>query len=168
MSWQEWLLSLPIDWMLFVSAFVSATLFPGGSEALLTASVLASPEAADWIRYTLIASAGNTLGSMSSWVIGRFLPERKTSNRALALFDRYGQWVLLFAWLPVIGDAFPLIAGWRRIPSAAYRNRQNSTLCLCCYACASGQRLALSEKRFKPILDTRWNSPIPHFWLFLF
>lgn len=102
--------------MLFVSAFVSATLFPGGSEALLTASVLASPEAADWIRYTLIASAGNTLGSMSSWVIGRFLPERKTSNRALALFDRYGQWVLLFAWLPVIGDAFPLIAGWRRIP----------------------------------------------------
>jgi membrane protein YqaA with SNARE-associated domain len=27
---------------------------------------------------------------------------------------RYGYPVLLFAWVPVVGDAFPLAAGWLR------------------------------------------------------
>lgn len=114
-QWQLFLQALPLEWMLFVSAFVSATLFPGGSEALLVASVLATPEPARWVMLTLFASVGNTLGAMTSWCIGRFLPPKEISSKALAWIDRYGAAMLLLSWVPLVGDALPLVAGWRRI-----------------------------------------------------
>ena len=98
---------------LFTSAFVSATLFPGASEAVLLALISAWPEAI-WLALA-VATVANTLGSMTSYVIGRFFP-KKVSDQALQSINCWGSWALFFAWLPVVGDALPLAAGWLRIP----------------------------------------------------
>lgn len=97
---------------LFTSAFVSATLFPGGSEAVLLALIHHWPEGL--VLALSVATVGNTLGSMTSYVIGRLFP-KKVSSRAIEWFERWGVWALLFAWLPVVGDALPVAAGWLRI-----------------------------------------------------
>lgn len=115
-----WILALfasdRMDVTLFTSAFVSATLAPGGSEMLFAGSVAATPERVLWLL--AVASAGNTLGAMTSWAIGRFLPSTKKSSRALDFVRRWGAWALLLSWLPVVGDALPLAAGWLRIGAA--------------------------------------------------
>ena len=33
----------------------------------------------------------------------------------LERLNRWGIWPLLFAWLPIIGDALPFAAGWLRL-----------------------------------------------------
>ena len=95
-----------------VSAFVSATLFPGASEAVLLALVSSWPDAL--FTALTVATVGNTLGSMTSYAIGRFFP-KKVSNRALDWLQRWGVYALLLSWLPLVGDALPLAAGWLRI-----------------------------------------------------
>ena len=52
---------------------------------------------------------------MTSWVIGRFIPTVKRETKAVLWVRRWGAWALLFAWLPVVGDAIPVAAGWLRI-----------------------------------------------------
>lgn len=112
-----WVLALfasdSIDIALFVTAFVSATLFLGGSEVMLAGALAAQPER--WVWLLAVATAGNTLGSMTSWVIGRFIPTVKRETKAVLWVRRWGAWALLFAWLPVVGDAIPVAAGWLRI-----------------------------------------------------
>lgn len=108
---------------LFVSAFVSSTLAPGGSEALLAWLLTQStqPPAQLWFTATL----GNTLGAMTTWGMGTLLawgwsfrhwPTGKLSDRSLDWLRRFGLPVLLFSWLPVIGDGLCLAAGWLRLP----------------------------------------------------
>ena len=108
---------------LFLSAFLSATLLPGSSEALLTGLLLAG-RGVPWL---LLAAAvtGNVLGSLVNWVCGRFLAafrDRKwfpvTPRRyeqATGWFERYGVWSLLLAWAPVFGDPLTVIAGALRV-----------------------------------------------------
>lgn len=101
---------------LFVSAFVSATVLPGGSEALLFALVKLHPDQV-WLAYAL-ASLGNVLGGMSTYVMARLLPERalhKLSPRSVVWLQRHGSPVLILSWLPLIGDALCLAAGWLRL-----------------------------------------------------
>ena len=50
-----------MDWPLFASAFLSATLLPGSSEALL---LFRLHEGADVLSLLLSATAGNLLGSL--------------------------------------------------------------------------------------------------------
>lgn len=99
-------------WGLFASAFVSATMLPGNSEIALVALLAKFPNL--YWEAILVATAGNTLGGMTSYAIGRFLPN-KTDNRALAFLRRYGEWALLLSWVPLIGDALCVAAGWLRI-----------------------------------------------------
>ncbi len=108
---------------LFLSAFLSATLLPGSSEALLTGLVVSGRGA----PLLLLAAAvmGNVLGSLVNWICGRFLAafrDRKwfpVSPRryaqAAGWFERYGVWSLLFAWAPVVGDPLTVIAGAFRV-----------------------------------------------------
>jgi membrane protein YqaA with SNARE-associated domain len=105
-------------WGLFASAFLSATLLPGGSEAVL--AYLAHADNHAPATLLAVASAGNTLGGMSSWLIGRLIPagrlERPELHRAVARMRKYGSPVLLLSWLPVIGDPLCAAAGWLRVP----------------------------------------------------
>jgi membrane protein YqaA with SNARE-associated domain len=97
---------------LFVSSFVAATVFPGASELVLIGVLRQQPDAF-WTAIG-IATLGNTLGAITSYWIGRILPNR-VRNRAVETLRRYGYWALLFSWLPVVGDAFAVAAGWLRL-----------------------------------------------------
>ena len=98
---------------LFASAFVSATVLPGNSEIVLVAVLKAHPDQA--AAAIALATVGNTLGGLTTYAVGRLLPQRLPKSRALALVGRYGAAALLFSWVPVIGDALCAAAGWLRV-----------------------------------------------------
>ena len=60
-------------WGLLLASFLSATLLPGGSEAVLFGVLKSYPETL-WPAL-LIATAGNTLGGMVSFGMGWLLPQ---------------------------------------------------------------------------------------------
>lgn len=104
---------------LFTSSFLAATLLPGGSEAVLVGVLLTYPEL-HW-QALVLATIGNTLGGMSSYLIGRLLPDEKTmlkklgsSTRGLEWVRQHGTPILLLSWTPLIGDALCVAAGWLR------------------------------------------------------
>lgn len=99
-------------WALFASSFLAATLLPGGSEAVLFGVIKMHPSQL-WPAL-LIATTGNTLGGMSSWLIGRLIPPRQ-ELKGIETVKRYGSAALLLAWVPVIGDPLCVAAGWLRI-----------------------------------------------------
>lgn len=102
---------------LFFIAFVSATLLPMGSEALLLYDI--SEGYTVWLLW-LVASVGNTLGSMVNYWLGlkgeAYLEDRGYLSRekmqsASRSFNKYGGWTLLLSWMPIIGDPLTFIAG---------------------------------------------------------
>ena len=109
--------------LLFASSFLAATLLPGTSEVALATLVArgGSP-----VVLAAVATAGNTLGSLVNWLLGRYLLEFRHRRwfyfsegqieRGQRWFNRYGVWSLLLAWLPVVGDVLTLIAGVMRVP----------------------------------------------------
>lgn len=101
---------------MFASSFLSATLLPGSSEALLVALLLAGKVPATAL--VLTAAVGNTLGGLTNILIGRLLPLKEQGRwhkKATAWLHRLGPAALLFSWLPVIGDLLCVIAGWLRL-----------------------------------------------------
>jgi membrane protein YqaA with SNARE-associated domain len=98
-------------WGLFASSFLSATLLPGNSEVVLVALLQQAPHLA-WPAI-VVATAGNTLGGLSSYLVGRFFP-RPTPRRGLDWLSRYGPVALLLAWVPVVGDGLCVASGWLR------------------------------------------------------
>ncbi|MEN8129271.1 MAG: YqaA family protein [Pseudomonadota bacterium] len=111
-----------MDWPLFISALLSATLLPGSSEALLLYKLSEGGEALTMI---LNASAGNLLGSLITYAMGRagnaalhrrwLRIDQQDLARAEVWFTRWGLPSLLLAWLPVIGDPLCLFAGLLRV-----------------------------------------------------
>jgi membrane protein YqaA with SNARE-associated domain len=61
-----------------------------------------------------VATLGNTLGGMSSYLIGRLIPQKK-DLRGLPVLQRYGSPALLLAWVPFVGDPLCVAAGWLRL-----------------------------------------------------
>lgn len=100
-------------WGLAVSAFLSATLLPANSEIVLI-GVLAKYPTLFW-QSIGVATLANTLGGMTTYGIGRIFPNRFIHNKALLWLQRYGEWMLLLSWVPLIGDALCVAAGWLRI-----------------------------------------------------
>ena len=64
-------------WGLFFSAFISATIAPGGSEAVL--AYMVSNESYDVQFLVFVAAIGNTLGAMTTWGLGVFNGEKTSS-----------------------------------------------------------------------------------------
>ncbi len=102
---------------LFIVAFLSATLLPLGSEALLIYDI---SQGYALLLLWGVASVGNTLGSMVNYWLGlkgeMYLEEKgylsaKKMEKARGFFDRYGGWTLLLSWVPIIGDPLTFIAG---------------------------------------------------------
>jgi membrane protein YqaA with SNARE-associated domain len=102
---------------LFALSFAAATLVPLPSEASLFAYVHLYPDRA--ALAVVVATLGNTAGGMTTYAIGRLIPQRKIDARAVDWLHRYGAPVTLLAWLPIIGDALSLAAGWLRVNWAA-------------------------------------------------
>jgi membrane protein YqaA with SNARE-associated domain len=99
-------------WALFASSFLAATLLPGGSEAVLFAVLKLHPE--QYWPALGVATLGNSLGGMSSYLIGRVIPQRK-DLRGLQAVQKYGSPSLLLSWVPILGDPLCVAAGWLRI-----------------------------------------------------
>lgn len=97
---------------LFASSFLAATLLPGGSEAVLFGVLRLHPE--QYWAALGVATLGNTLGGLSSYLIGRIIPP-KQDLRGLAAARRYGTPVLLLSWVPLLGDPLCVAAGWLRL-----------------------------------------------------
>ena len=111
-------------WLMFFSAFLSATILPGNSEIVFVS--LAAPKvlvgsllSADIFWLVFLATAGNTLGSLTTYWIGRWFPKIDSKNDrtlwAINKIQRYGAISLLLSWLPIIGDVFCAVAGWLRL-----------------------------------------------------
>lgn len=98
---------------LFAASFAAATLIPLPSEAALFAYLQLHPDRS--ALAVAVATLGNTAGGMTSYLIGRLVPQRKLNLRAIEWLRRYGAPITVLAWLPIIGDALCLAAGWLRI-----------------------------------------------------
>jgi len=105
------------------SAFTSATVLPGTSEAVYLALHLAG--AAPAALLLAVASVANVAGSCVNWLIGRaaarlrgtrWLPDGETLARAERWFGKWGKWSLLLSWVPVVGDPLTVVAGVLRVP----------------------------------------------------
>ena len=109
-------------WGLFFSAFVSSTIAPGGSEAVL--AYMVSSRTFQVEHLITIATVGNTLGAFTTWGLGnlaakKYPPETVFSpekQRSVEFVRKWGYWSLLFSWLPVVGDGFCFAGGWLKLP----------------------------------------------------
>jgi len=117
-GWEAW--GLP---GLFLAAFLAATILPFSSEALLAAMALG-----DWsgTSLLLVASVGNTLGGLTNYGLGRWIPEEKAKRwfrmdptmavRWHELVRHRGAWAALLCWLPFVGDPIAIALGLFRAP----------------------------------------------------
>ncbi|ORM67288.1 YqaA family protein [Pantoea rwandensis] len=109
---------------LFGSSFLSATLLPGSSEAVLVALLIAQKGSVYGLL--LAASVGNTLGGLTNILLGRLMPPKgqgRWHDTAMTWLHRLGPAALLLSWLPVVGDLLCVLAGWLRfawLPSVLY------------------------------------------------
>lgn len=109
-------------WGLFVSAFISSTIAPGGSEAVL--AYMVAEQLQPVLMLVLVATLGNTLGALTTWWLGSLAAKKfpaehlldKKKQKALRWVQHWGYWSLLFSWLPIVGDALCFAGGWLKLP----------------------------------------------------
>ena len=114
---------------LAISAFLSSTLLPGGSELLLL--WLVEQGESSLLVLLAVASFANTAGGFLTYWMGHWaergverLRHRPPPSSAVSHYvRRWGYPVLLLSWLPVVGDGLCLAAGWlqlRWLPSLLF------------------------------------------------
>ncbi len=116
----EWLEGLGY-FGLFIGTFLAATVFPFSSDALYLA-ILAVTK--DPIGCLIAGTLGNWLGSVASYWIGWiakwewiekwFKVKHETLQKQKVRIDKYGAWLALLAWVPLIGDLFAIALGFYR------------------------------------------------------
>lgn len=104
---------------LFIGSFLAATFVPFSSDALYIAVLKAI---GDPVSCLLVGTAGNWLGSILMYVIGwlgkwewveRWLKVKpETLARQKRNIDKYGVWIALLSWVPVVGDVIPIALGF--------------------------------------------------------
>lgn len=97
---------------LAAAAFIAATVMPFSSEAALYAVLKLHPDLY-WVALA-VASAGNTAGGMTTYLMGRWMAQVKPL-RQLARVRRWGAPVTALGWLPMAGEALCLAAGWLKL-----------------------------------------------------
>jgi len=107
---------------LFLGSFLAATILPFSSEILVTGMLLAG---ASPINVLIAATAGNWLGSLSTYGIGWlgkwgwiekwFKISHEKIEKQQAKIAKYGSLLAFFVWLPIVGDIFALALGFYKI-----------------------------------------------------
>lgn len=106
-----------VYFILFITALISATLFPLGSEALLVYDI---KQGYNIYFLLLFATLGNSLGSIINYFLGlkgeeyllkKSLLKEEYIIKSKNYFDKYGAFSILFSWLPIVGDPITFVAG---------------------------------------------------------
>ena len=111
-------------WLMFFSAFLSATILPGNSEIVFV--TLAAPKvlvgsllSADIFWLVFLATARQYTWQPHHLLDWSMVSENRQQNDrtlwAINKIQRYGAITLLLSWLPIIGDVFCAVAGWLRL-----------------------------------------------------
>lgn len=110
-------------WGLLVASFLSATIVPFSSEAVLLGMIVAG---FDPVLTTIIATLGNWLGSMFTFWLGyvgnierieKWLRiSKEKTDKYKAVTKKYGAWFGLLVWVPIIGDVLAVCMGLVRTP----------------------------------------------------
>lgn len=117
-----------MDWIelgyigLFLGTLLAATVLPFSSEFILTGLLLAG---FDPLLCLLVATVGNSMGSAITYGMGRLVEYEKALQklkinpknieRSHRFFKRYGIWIALFSWVPIIGDAATFLLGSNKV-----------------------------------------------------
>lgn len=106
---------------MLIAAFIAGSVFPFSSEVVLTALQLAG---LDPVRLFIAATVGNTAGSMFNYGIGtlgkmewieKYLRvERSKVERTARWMERYGAWIGVFSFLPILGSVIAVTLGFAR------------------------------------------------------
>ena len=102
---------------IFFTAFLSGSLLPLGSEGLLIYYIKAGYNIF-WLF--IFSTFGNVLGSVLNYYLGlkgeEYLLKNKYIKHSLYInakkrFNKFGAFVLLFSFMPIVGDPLTFIAG---------------------------------------------------------
>lgn len=106
-------------WGMALAAFLAGTFIPFSSEAVMGALLVSS--GMDPMLTVLSGTLGNVAGSMVNYYIGTFASvetiskwlkvKEKRLNQAKSYVDKYGYWMGLLAWLPLLGSAISIALG---------------------------------------------------------
>ncbi len=106
---------------MFIAAFIAGSVFPFSSEAVLTALQLAGLEP---LRLFFAATLGNVGGSMFNYGVGtlgrmewieKYLHvERAKVERTARWMERYGAWIGVLCFLPILGSVIAVTLGFTR------------------------------------------------------
>lgn len=106
-------------WGLFLGTFLAATVVPFSSDALYIA-ILALTK--DPVSCLVVGTLGNWLGGLTSYGLGYlgkwewleryFKVKPETLEKQKRYVDRYGVWLGLFSWVPIVGDVFAVALGF--------------------------------------------------------
>ncbi len=108
-------------WGMLMAAFLAGSFLPFSSEAVMVGLMAAGLDTWQLVVY---GTAGNVLGSMFNYFIGRmgrpewFQRYLHVSPDSLARAERFmagrGAWMGFFAFLPVLGTAIAIVLGLMR------------------------------------------------------
>ena len=108
-------------WGMFLSAFLAGSILPFSSETVMVALVAVGVN--PWLLL-LTASEGNSLGGITCYSLGliaspewlqrNFIIKDKFMQRARSLVHRWGSWMGLLCWLPLLGEALLITLGIMR------------------------------------------------------
>jgi len=106
---------------LFIVTFLSATILPLSSELFL---VLMLSKGYDPVTCLMVATVGNSLGGITNYGIGRLGNPKWLKRTGMTddkiekynvLVSKYGSWLALISWVPIIGDPLVICLGYFRV-----------------------------------------------------
>jgi len=106
---------------LFLGCFLSATIVPFSSDALFVSALALNGNVALTLLWGV---SGNWLGGLVTywmgyagkweWIVKWFRIQPETLEKQKAKVDKYGSWLALLVWVPIVGDVFALALGFYR------------------------------------------------------
>ena len=111
---------------IFVLCFLSASILPAASEPYYMVIVA---KYNSLLLPVIFATVGNTLGGLTTFLIGRKGGEialkrmsgknQKRYDRAVNFINKFGPAAMLISWIPVLGDVVVTLGGALKLPVAA-------------------------------------------------
>ena len=117
----EWLINLGYSG-LFIGAYLAGTILPFSSDIFLISVMALGTN--PWICL-LVTTVGNWLGLMTTYLLGWlgkwvwlerwFKVKRERLYEQKKIIDRYGLWIAVFTWIPVVGIAGLVALGFYKV-----------------------------------------------------